>query len=75
MEGAASRAGPVLLTTHYMAEADELCDRIAIVDRGQILASDTPAQLKRKVQRESIYLLDSTAWTPAPPRSHACPAW
>src|SRR5262245_13070873 len=40
----------VLLTTHYMAEADELCDRIAIVDRGRVLASDSPAALRRSVQ-------------------------
>src|SRR5262245_32457632 len=40
----------VLLTTHYMAEADELCDRIAIIDRGKVLALDTPAALRRSVQ-------------------------
>src|SRR5689334_4786812 len=41
------RAGrTVLLTTHYMAEADELCDRIAIVDRGRVLACDTPPALR-----------------------------
>ncbi len=40
----------VLLTTHYMAEADAMCDRIAIVDRGRILACDTPAELRRSVQ-------------------------
>jgi ABC-2 type transport system ATP-binding protein len=40
----------VLLTTHYMAEADELCDRIAIIDRGAVLACDTPATLRRSVQ-------------------------
>src|SRR5438477_6344125 len=37
----------VLLTTHYMAEADELCDRIAIIDHGKVLACDTPANLKK----------------------------
>ena len=37
----------MLLTTHYMLEADELCDRVAIIDRGRILACDTPANLKR----------------------------
>jgi len=36
------------MTTHYMEEADQLCDRIAIVDRGQLLACDVPAELKRK---------------------------
>ena len=48
----------VLLTTHYMAEADELCERIAIVDRGRILAIGTPDELKRRVQRESIFRLE-----------------
>jgi ABC-2 type transport system ATP-binding protein len=48
----------VLLTTHYMAEADELCERIAIVDRGRILAIGSPAELKRMVQRESIFRLE-----------------
>ncbi len=37
----------VLVTTHYMEEADEHCDRLAIMDHGQILAVDTPRQLKR----------------------------
>jgi ABC-2 type transport system ATP-binding protein len=48
----------VLLTTHYMAEADELCDRIAIVDHGRILAIGTPDELKRRVQRESIFRME-----------------
>ncbi len=37
----------VLLTTHYMEEADQLCDRIAIVDHGRVVALDTPSALKR----------------------------
>jgi ABC-2 type transport system ATP-binding protein len=36
------------MTTHYMEEADELCERVAIVDRGQLLAVDTPASLKSR---------------------------
>jgi ABC-2 type transport system ATP-binding protein len=48
----------VTLTTHYMAEADELCDRIAIVDHGRILAIGTPAELKHRVQRESIFRIE-----------------
>jgi ABC-2 type transport system ATP-binding protein len=48
----------ILLTTHYMAEADELCDRIAIVHKGRILASGTSAELKRRVQRESIFRVE-----------------
>ena len=38
----------IVMTTHYMAEADELCDRIAIVDKGRLLAIDTPESLKAK---------------------------
>ena len=38
----------ILLTTHYMEEADRLCDRLAILDRGQLLALDTPAGLKAR---------------------------
>ena len=39
----------VLLTTHYMEEADQLCGRAAIIDHGKLLALDSPAQLKRSV--------------------------
>jgi ABC-2 type transport system ATP-binding protein len=39
----------ILLTTHYMEEADQLCSRIAIIDHGKVLALDSPAQLKRSV--------------------------
>lgn len=52
------RTRTVLLTTHYMAEADELCERLAIIDRGQILACASPGSLKEKVQRESVFLLE-----------------
>ncbi len=44
----------ILLTTHYMEEADELCDRVAIMDHGRILALDTPAGLKRSVGADTI---------------------
>ncbi|MDW8141331.1 MAG: ATP-binding cassette domain-containing protein, partial [Candidatus Bipolaricaulota bacterium] len=50
----------LLLTTHYMAEADELCDRVAIIDKGKILACDTPANLKRRLQGASIFKLQTT---------------
>ncbi len=42
------RGKTILMTTHYMEEAQELCDRIAIVDHGKILEMDTPAALIRK---------------------------
>ncbi len=41
-----------------MAEADELCDRIAIVDHGRILALGTPDELKKRVQRESVFRIE-----------------
>jgi ABC-2 type transport system ATP-binding protein len=44
----------ILLTTHYMEEADQLCERVAIMDHGRILALDTPAALKRSVGAEQI---------------------
>ncbi len=55
----------VLLTTHYMAEADQLCDRIAIVDRGRVLACDTPATLRRSVQGGQHVELEVRARGPA----------
>jgi ABC-2 type transport system ATP-binding protein len=44
----------ILLTTHYMEEADALCDRVAIMDHGRILALDTPEQLKQSVGADTI---------------------
>ena len=48
----------VLLTTHYMAEADEMCDRIAIIDNGRILACDTPENLKKMVRLDTTFRLE-----------------
>jgi ABC-2 type transport system ATP-binding protein len=47
----------VLLTTHYMVEADELCGRVAIIDRGRILALDTPRALKRTIPADPVFEL------------------
>ncbi|HEY4938316.1 MAG TPA: ATP-binding cassette domain-containing protein [Actinomycetota bacterium] len=44
----------ILLTTHYMEEADQLCDRVAIMDHGKVLALDTPAGLKSSLGAETI---------------------
>jgi ABC-2 type transport system ATP-binding protein len=44
----------ILLTTHYMEEADQLCDRVAIMDHGKILALDTPAALKGSTGADTI---------------------
>jgi ABC-2 type transport system ATP-binding protein len=48
----------VLLTTHYMDEADQLCDRIAIIDHGRIVALDTPAALKQTIRAEEVVHLE-----------------
>ncbi|HEY9075492.1 MAG TPA: ABC transporter ATP-binding protein [Anaerolineaceae bacterium] len=45
----------LLLTTHYMVEADELCDRVAIINKGKVLACDTPANLKQNLQHDAIF--------------------
>jgi ABC-2 type transport system ATP-binding protein len=48
----------VLITTHYMDEADKLCDRIAIVDHGELVALDTPAGLKASIPGDNPTLDD-----------------
>ncbi len=59
--GELHRAGQtILLTTHYMEEADQLCQRLAIMDHGKILALDTPAGLKASVGADSIVTVHST---------------
>jgi ABC-2 type transport system ATP-binding protein len=48
----------VVLTTHYMEEADALCDRVAIIDHGRILVEDMPAALKGSVGAQKVYALE-----------------
>jgi ABC-2 type transport system ATP-binding protein len=50
----------ILLTTHYMEEADQLCDRVAIMDHGRVLALDTPASLKRSIEADTIVTVRTT---------------
>ncbi len=50
------RGSTVFLTTHYLDEADALCDRIMVIDHGVIVASDTPNQLKRQVSGDLVSL-------------------
>jgi ABC-2 type transport system ATP-binding protein len=53
--GELHRAGQtIMLTTHYMEEADRLCDRVAIMDHGRILALGTPAELKQSVGADTV---------------------
>jgi ABC-2 type transport system ATP-binding protein len=48
----------VLLTTHYMAEADQLCDRVGIINQGRVLACDTPQRLKAKVASRPTWKIE-----------------
>jgi ABC-2 type transport system ATP-binding protein len=50
----------ILLSTHYMEEADQLCDRLAIIDHGRILALDTPAGLKASVGADTIVTVSAS---------------
>jgi ABC-2 type transport system ATP-binding protein len=56
---AKSRGGTVLLTTHYMEEAERLCDRVAIVDRGKVIAQDTPAGLIARLGAEHVLEIET----------------
>jgi len=56
-----SEGQTVLLTTHYMEEADELCSRVAIMDHGKILALDTPEELKRSVGADTLVTVKADA--------------
>jgi ABC-2 type transport system ATP-binding protein len=71
----------ILMTTHYMEEADQLCDRVAIVDAGKLLAFDTPAKLKARapggtavelhLDREAAPTLDGARALPGVTRAEA----
>jgi ABC-2 type transport system ATP-binding protein len=65
----------VLLTTHYMDEADKLCDRIAIVDHGELKALDSPLKLKTSIPGKNVVEVSFSAvppdWTE---RLHAMPS-
>jgi ABC-2 type transport system ATP-binding protein len=62
IEGLQANGMTILYTTHYMEEANRLCDRVAIIDGGQIIALDTPHNLKSqlgppdKVTLEDVFL-------------------
>jgi len=58
------RTRTLLLTTHYMVEADEMCDRVAIINKGQVLACDTPTALKQQLQREALFQIAVDAPSP-----------
>ena len=52
----------ILLTTHYMEEADQLSDRIGIIDMGKVIALDTPEGLKRRIDQKEIIRLELKGW-------------
>jgi ABC-2 type transport system ATP-binding protein len=54
ISGLREQGKTILLTTHYMFEADELCDRIAVITRGELVATGTPAELKARVSAGSV---------------------
>ncbi|GAA3188864.1 ATP-binding cassette domain-containing protein [Dactylosporangium siamense] len=62
--GLVSAGGTVFLTTQYLEEADQLADRIAVVDHGRVVAEGTPTDLKRRFgdQRLDLELADRTGW-------------
>ena len=49
----------IFLTTHYMEEADMLCDRIALIDRGEIIRVGTPEELKKEVRKQNVLALQT----------------
>ena len=51
----ADKERTLLLTTNYMMEADELCDRVAIINKGKVLACDTPTALKQRLQKDALF--------------------
>ena len=56
---AKSREKTLLLTTHYMAEAEALCDRVAIIHRGRVVACDSPENLKKLLSHEEVYQVET----------------
>ncbi len=61
----ASRDLTVLITTHYMDEADRLCDRIAIVDHGKLVALDSPLKLKASIPGKNVLEVSFAGAPPA----------
>lgn len=64
IRGIRSQGKTVLLTTHYMYEADELSDRVAIINRGEIVCLDTPAALKKSLNAKKIIRVETDHWSP-----------
>jgi ABC-2 type transport system ATP-binding protein len=65
IRGIRDQGKTVLLTTHYMYEADELSDRVAIINKGKIACLDTPAALKASLDARKIIHLETDRWSSA----------
>ena len=76
VEGMKARGRTVLLTTHYMEEAARLCDRVAIVDHGKVIALDTPRALVASLGAEHVveFAVDGRRARCPRPRWPRCPA-
>jgi ABC-2 type transport system ATP-binding protein len=59
-----SEGHTILLTTHYIEEADLLSDRIGIIDMGKIIALDTPTALKSRINQKDVVKLEVAGWKP-----------
>jgi ABC-2 type transport system ATP-binding protein len=73
LRGLQQRGLTIILTTHYMEEADRLCQRLAIIDHGTILTIDTPAALKRSLPGGHILDVWVRSGTPVAPRLEKLP--
>ncbi|WP_035851406.1 ATP-binding cassette domain-containing protein [Kitasatospora azatica] len=60
LAGLIAEGQTILLTTHNMEEADQLCDRVAIIDHGRVLALDTPAALKQAVEADTVVTVQAS---------------
>ena len=68
-----SKGLTVFMTTHYLDEADQLCDRIAVIDHGKIIAIGTPTELKDSVGGDTLVLTVSAGAKDATPMLQAMP--
>ncbi len=62
VRGIRDQGKTVFLTTHYMEEAERLCDRVAIIDHGRIIALDTPENLIRSLGAENRVVFSTDGW-------------
>jgi ABC-2 type transport system ATP-binding protein len=60
VRGVHEQGTTILVTTHYLEEADNLCDRVAIIDRGAIVALGTPTELKKQIAGDSLSFVYDT---------------